>query len=357
MARVLPTVLFLGIACASACVPAVERGRGRSPARGDAGALDDAEAEPREAGARGDAETAPDAEPVDVGHASAADAEEPAAADAGAGDAAPGVVDAAPRDAGARDAGAGDAAVLDAAVIADGGAAACDPAVMPTPAHAGLSEVVHDPACPAGMIPTAAICVDRFEAVLFEVLPDGSTQAWSPFHNPGSRAMRAASIEDVVPQGYINGRQAGAACAAAGKRLCTDTEWLRACRGAANQTYPYGAQRQAGVCNDARARHPAIEYFGTSASWIWSELGNACINQLADGLARTGGHAGCVTSEGAYDMMGNVHEWTSDPAGTFRGGFYVDTVINGNGCLYATTAHDTGHWDYSTGFRCCADRP
>ena len=23
--------------------------------------------------------------------------------------------------------------------------------------------------------------------------------------------------------------------------------------------------------------------------------------------------------------------------------------------LYATTAHNTQHWDYSTGFRCCAD--
>ena len=45
----------------------------------------------------------------------------------------------------------------------------------------------------------------------------------------------------------------------------------------------------------------------------------------------------------------------ADPAGTFRGGFYVDTVRNGDGCLYRTTAHDRGHWDYSTGFRCCAD--
>ena len=62
----------------------------------------------------------------------------------------------------------------------------------------------------------------------------------------------------------------------------------------------------------------------------------------------------CVTAEGAFDMMGNLHEWTADPAGTFRGGFYVDTAINGNGCLYATTAHDVSHWDYSTGFRCCA---
>jgi hypothetical protein len=53
-------------------------------------------------------------------------------------------------------------------------------------------------------------------------------------------------------------------------------------------------------------------------------------------------------------MMGNLHEWTSDAAGTFRGGFYVDTVVNGNGCLYRTTAHDTAYSDYSTGFRCCA---
>lgn len=54
-------------------------------------------------------------------------------------------------------------------------------------------------------------------------------------------------------------------------------------------------------------------------------------------------------------MMGNLHEWTADPAGTFRGGFYVDTLLNGPGCLYKTTAHDIHHWDYSTGFRCCAD--
>ena len=67
----------------------------------------------------------------------------------------------------------------------------------------------------------------------------------------------------------------------------------------------------------------------------------------------TGAEAGCVTAEGAFDMMGNLHEWTADPAGTFRGGYYVDTVLNGNGCLYATTAHDVSYWDYSTGFRCC----
>jgi formylglycine-generating enzyme required for sulfatase activity len=156
-----------------------------------------------------------------------------------------------------------------------------------------------------------------------------------------------------VPQAYITGDQAAAACAEAGKRLCADSEWLRACQGSGGWTYPYGPSRVDGLCNDARAVHPAIEFFGTGADWIWSELGNACIDQLPDSLGRTGDLAECVSESGAYDMMGNLHEWTADPNGTFRGGFYVDTVLNGPGCLYATTAHNRGHWDYSTGFRCC----
>lgn len=246
------------------------------------------------------------------------------------------------------------APIADAAVV-DAGApdatTTCDPDHMPQP-NTGLTELPGEGGCPAGMIPVDAFCIDRHEAALV-VAADGAP--WSPYFNPGTTPVRAVSLPGAVPQGYISGDQAAAACAAAGKRLCTDAEWLRACRGPGSTTYPYGDARQPGVCNDARAVHPAIEYFGTSADWIWSMLGHPCINQLADSLARTGDHPGCVTVEGALDMMGNLHEWTADPAGTFRGGFYVDTVINGNGCLYATTAHNTAHWDYSTGFRCCAD--
>ena len=55
-------------------------------------------------------------------------------------------------------------------------------------------------------------------------------------------------------------------------------------------------------------------------------------------------------------MVGNVHEWTADPAGTFRGGYYLDTRINGEGCDYRTVAHEPTYHDYSTGFRCCANR-
>jgi hypothetical protein len=223
-------------------------------------------------------------------------------------------------------------------------AIACDPDAAPDP-NSCLTEEPGDPGCPAGMARIAAFCVDRFEA---------SLASWSPYQHPTSPVARAVALRGAVPQGYISQVQAGAACAAAGKRLCTDAEWLRACQGPTITTYPYGQTRQPGVCNDARAIHPAVELYGTSDAWVFSHLDSPCLNQEAHGLDRTGSLPGCVTAEGAFDMMGNLHEWTADPAGTFRGGYFVDTVLNGNGCLYATTAHDTSYADYSTGFRCCA---
>ena len=228
----------------------------------------------------------------------------------------------------------------------------CDPNARPLP-DACLTEEPGDPGCPPGMAHVDTFCIDRFEAALVE---DG-VGSWSPYVNPAGHTVRAVSLRGAVPQGYISQVEASAACQAAGKRLCSDSEWLRACQGAAMTTYPYGNTREPGTCNDARSVHPAVELYGTSDSWIYAHLDSPCINQEANGLALTGSHAGCVTTEGAFDMMGNLHEWTADPAGTFRGGYYVDTVLNGNGCLYATTAHDVSYWDYSTGFRCCAGGP
>jgi sulfatase modifying factor 1 len=232
---------------------------------------------------------------------------------------------------------------------------ACDPAAAPTP-NDGLEEDSIDPGCPPGMVLVEGFCIDRWEAALALVDDGGRTiGSHSPFVHPGGASVRAVSIRGAVPQAYIDGETAEAACVASGKRLCTDTEWLRACQGAAGHTYPYGDALEPGRCNDARETHPAIEYFGTADAWIWSELGHPCIAQLPDGLQVTGAFAACESDDGVLDMMGNLHEWTADPDGTFRGGFYVDTALNGPGCLYATTAHDRTHWDYSTGFRCCAD--
>ncbi|HTL11601.1 MAG TPA: SUMF1/EgtB/PvdO family nonheme iron enzyme [Bdellovibrionota bacterium] len=228
----------------------------------------------------------------------------------------------------------------------------CDPAVHPAP-NAGLTESPGDAGCPAGMTSVAGFCMDRFEASLIEVGKE--EHPWSPYHNPGTTRVRAVSLENAVPQGYINGYQAAQACKESGKRLCTSDEWLSACRGKEQRIYPYGFQRRDGLCADSRSVHPAYELFPNDPHPL-SHLQHACINQQPDTVSRTGAHDQCVIPEGAYDLMGNMHEWVADAEGTFRGGFYVDTKINGEGCLYRTVAHSLPYWDYSTGFRCCADR-
>jgi hypothetical protein len=100
----------------------------------------------------------------------------------------------------------------------------------------------------------------------------------------------ARSFRGAVPQGYMTGEGAKAACEEAGKRLCTDTEWLRACRGPDGTIFPYGNTRETGVCNDHRDVHPAVELFGSVTN-----LTSPCINELHDTVDLTGSRSGCTT--------------------------------------------------------------
>lgn len=196
--------------------------------------------------------------------------------------------------------------------------------------------------CPIEMALVGGVCIDRWEAHL---------AGQSPYEVPVSGS--AVSTPDI-PQGYISGRVAAAACAEAGKRLCRSEEWLDACRGD-SRVYPYGDTFEPGRCNIRRDAHPVVELFGAAADWSPGQMNDPRLNQLPDGLARSGAYEGCMTPDGVFDLHGNLHEWVDDPSGVFRGGFYVDAEINGDGCSYVTTAHSPGYHDYSTGFRCCRD--
>ena len=214
--------------------------------------------------------------------------------------------------------------------------------------------------CPAGMANIdGRFCIDRWEGSLVEVLPGGGQQDWSPFAAvDAGHTVRAVSRPNVYPQAYISGAQAASACEAAGKRLCAPIEWRKACRGPAETTYGYGNERVAGRCND-RGQSPMLRIFPQVAtSWNlvgMKEMNDPRLNQLDGTLAPTGSHEECTNDYGVYDMVGNLHEWTSDPNGTFQGGYYLDTHLNGDGCGYRTAAHEFTYHDYSTGFRCCAD--
>jgi len=217
--------------------------------------------------------------------------------------------------------------------------------------------VPSDGGCPPEMaLVQGRVCVDRWEAHLEARDMDGGVSAWSPYTNPGSRWVRAVSSEGEVPQGYITGAQSRAACLNAGKRLCSLPDWLAACRGPTSQIYPYGNTYVRRRCNEGRTPHPVVQFYGTSVGvFTFERMNNPGINQQPDSLARAGAFTGCVSPDGLADMVGNLHEWIDDPAGTFKGGFYADAEINGRGCLYTTTAHGFDYRDYSTGFRCCAD--
>lgn len=214
------------------------------------------------------------------------------------------------------------------------------------------------PGCPAEMANMkVGFCVDRWEASLEQLDAKGRTAGrHSPFQPVAGQRVRARSRAGLVPQAHVSQREAAAACAEAGKRLCTDSEWQRACRGPRPTRYPYGDEHRDGRCND-RGVSPLLSVFGPDAPELYGfeKMNDPRLNRVPGSLARTGAFKRCRSAYGVHDMVGNLHEWTADPAGTFRGGYYLDTVQHGEGCAYVTTGHDTTYRDYSIGFRCCRD--
>jgi formylglycine-generating enzyme required for sulfatase activity len=223
--------------------------------------------------------------------------------------------------------------------------------------------VQRDPGCPEGMalVPGQsqlhATCIDRWEAALVDVFDDLHEEPHPPFLSVGVGPVRAVSQAGVMPQAYISRNEAEIACRAAGKRLCHEEEWVRACGGEEGRTYPYGDAHEDRTCND-HGRSPIAILHGFRGGAAYSSnaiMNDPALNQVPGTLALTGAHARCKTGSGVFDMVGNLHEWVDDPEGTFVGGYYLDTSLNGAGCKYRTVAHGPSYHDYSTGFRCCAD--
>jgi hypothetical protein len=222
----------------------------------------------------------------------------------------------------------------------------------------------HHARCPAEMALVAvaggSVCVDRYEAAVVQVLFDGREQPW-PFDRPvDGVSVRAIVKPGVKPQAYISQVQASAACQRSGKRLCTDKEWLAACQGPRGHAFPYGDTYKKGACNEGRQSNPVNDCFGNGAGvFTYEHMNDPCCVNKPDTVAVGGAFSGCRSDDDIYDLHGNLHEWvdaTTDRGnGVFRGGFFVDAWVNGQGCAYKTTAHAKTYHDYSTGFRCCAN--
>ena len=215
------------------------------------------------------------------------------------------------------DAKAVDAALIDAGE-ADGSLpdASSPDAGTPDAGTPDASAPDAGPPCPADMVyvPSVPVCIDPYEA------------------SQGAGDV-AQSVAGALPWVWVNWHQAGAACAAAGKRLCALNEWSAACTGPAPGTsYPYGDAYDPLACNGAdNGLHHAVP----TGSMATCE----------------GGYAGL------FDMSGNVGEWTATCGDLFscelRGGSF--DVTEAAGFLRCDTGGYT-YADYSyvgLGFRCC----
>ena len=234
-------------------------------------------------------------------------------------------------------------------------------------------------ACPPDMIELGSVCVDRFEAHLLEDLPDGTTRLFPHYERPREGARyRAGNARGAFPQAYISRIEASAACDAAGKRLCTRLEWQRACRHRRTGVFPYAGRERPGACNTGKTYLLPILFPEQAYRFRYDEHFNSpALSQTEGFLAPAGAFDECATDLGAHDMVGNLHEWVSDPVtspllasletdgvrrqwqpgspgnAVFLGGFYSTKNEHGPGCSFITVAHDAAYHDYSTGFRCC----
>jgi hypothetical protein len=140
----------------------------------------------------------------------------------------------------------------------------------------------------------------------------------------------------AIPTTNITQAEAAALCEAQGKRLCTELELERACKGPGNTTYEYGEVYKPSVCATGNAR----------------------------ALVPNGFNSGCQSAFGVHDLHGGVWTWTAsqwkrDPTKTnliaVRGGNgpsgeLIGRCANGRGQKVDARREDTGA-------RCCAGEP
>jgi len=140
--------------------------------------------------------------------------------------------------------------------------------------------------------------------------------------------LRDTEGNPAHPVARVAWQSAADACAKAEKRLCTEEEWEKACKGPANWIYSYGDTYDEDMCGR-----------GVSDSYT------------------LGSKDSCVSGFGVWGMSGGPREWTSSVAGSKGNRRVVKGGLRGNNergsrCAFAVD-ESTNYADSTLAFRCC----
>ncbi|WP_164018673.1 bifunctional serine/threonine-protein kinase/formylglycine-generating enzyme family protein [Pyxidicoccus trucidator] len=138
---------------------------------------------------------------------------------------------------------------------------------------------------------------------------------------------------DAPPKVEVTWEEALALCKDAGKRLCSEPEWEKACKGPGNARFPYGNPYDADACNTETAA-------GDDRT-----------------LAASGQFTRCRSGYGVVDLSGNVAEWTStrfDAADFTQKGGAFNRPDYASRCSARKNGNPSDRLP-AVGFRCCAD--
>ncbi len=203
-----------------------------------------------------------------------------------------------------------EAAAAAAAVVAEGGT--CPKGMMLIKeGNFMMGAPMNDPDRNFGDLPyasktLAAYCIDYYEA-------------------PNSRGK--------MPSTKVSYKSAEKSCKGRSKRLCSEEEWEKACKGPSGSRFPYGNQWNPENCNTE------------------DEEGND------REVAASGTFAKCRGAYNVLDLSGNVAEWTSTE---WSSGSYVIKGGSADRPSYDARCASrkkkaAGAADAMLGYRCCAD--
>ena len=137
--------------------------------------------------------------------------------------------------------------------------------------------------------------------------------------------------EGAIPQTGVNHARAAALCQERGKRLCTELEWERACKGPRNTSYEYGDRYRPEVCSTGRTAR----------------------------MLPSGYQPSCRSDFGVHDLHGGVWEWTASRWGRGNGAelYSLRGGNSANGELVGRCANASAKSPQAAspeiGFRCC----